>query len=420
MADIHYKMENLYNDNTPSRFWRLALDISENAWLKAAEIPVQGIPGGYKVLAEGGWTGLGKHVLGEGQFGQYHWQLSRVMRLYYILRPFLPVVLRPILKRLSANKKKAVGFPLGWPIEDRYSRFLFATVKQLLQTEGLMSVPHLHFWPNDKQFAFVLTHDVESKIGYDYVRAIASLEEKYDFRSCFNFVPHAYAVERDLLAELQDRGFEVGVHGLKHDGRLFSSRKTFSRRAKQINRYVQEWGVSGFRAPMMHRQPDWLQELDIRYDTSFFDSDPFEPIPGGTMSIWPFFLGRFVELPYTLVQDHTLMQTLGETTPQIWLEKVDHIRRFCGMALLNSHPDYLKSPTNFAIYEEFLHQMSLTADYWHCLPSQVAQWWRDRADAIISHDGTDWTATGLPGATFRQLDTPGMLVGSNTSRSKDG
>ena len=31
-----------------------------------------------------------------------------------------------------------------------------------------------------------------------------------------------------------------------------------------------------------------MQALEIEYDLSFFDTDPCEPIPGGTMSIWPF------------------------------------------------------------------------------------------------------------------------------------
>ena len=45
-----------------------------------------------------------------------------------------------------------------------------------------------------------------------------------------------------------------------------------------------------------------MRHLEIEYDLSFFDTDPFEPIPGGTMSIWPFFIGHFVELPYTLAR----------------------------------------------------------------------------------------------------------------------
>ena len=78
------------------------------------------------------------------------------------------------------------------------------------------------------------------------------------------------------------------------------------------------------------RNPEWMQALEIEYDLSFFDADPYEPMPGGTMSIWPFILGRFVELPYTLIQDHTLTAVLGETTPRLWLEKVDFIERYRG------------------------------------------------------------------------------------------
>jgi hypothetical protein len=77
-------------------------------------------------------------------------------------------------------------------------------------------------------------------------------------------------------------------------------------------------------------------------------------MPGGTMSIWPFFIGRFVELPYTLAQDHTLMVILGEQTPRLWIEKVNFIEQYHGMVLLNTHPDYLCQPSHLAIYREFL------------------------------------------------------------------
>jgi hypothetical protein len=150
---------------------------------------------------------------------------------------------------------------------------------------------------------------------------------------------------------------------------------------------------------MTHRHPEWMQALEIEYDLSFFDTDPFEPMPGGTMSIWPFMMGRFVELPYTLCQDHTLMVTLAERTPRLWLKKVEFIRRSRGLALLNVHPDYLRDPGRFAIYESFLKSMREGNDYWHALPRETARWWRSRAavavdgDAIVrgapSHDGFD-------------------------------
>lgn len=117
------------------------------------------------------------------------------------------------------------------------------------------------------------------------------------------------------------------------------------------------------------------------------------------MSIWPFQMGRFVELPYTLVQDHTLMSTLGEKTPRLWLEKVDFIRKYCGMALVIVHPDYQRDAAFLAIYEEFLHTMSQSHDHWHALPMEVARWWKKRAQLDLQEISPD-LQTKLPGASI--------------------
>ena len=56
------------------------------------------------------------------------------------------------------------------------------------------------------------------------------LELDLGFRSSFNFIPEgSYQVPAELRQELTARGFEVGIHDLKHDGRLFSSRRNFKR-----------------------------------------------------------------------------------------------------------------------------------------------------------------------------------------------
>jgi hypothetical protein len=81
---------------------------------------------------------------------------------------------------------------------------------------------------------------------------------------------------------------------------------------------------------------------------------------------------------------------MRETTPRLWLEKVDFIRDYCGMALVNTHPDYLVSPRTRHVYEDFLRAMHARADYWHALPSEVAGWWRARAKVA--------SPAGLPGA----------------------
>ena len=156
-----------------------------------------------------------------------------------------------------------------------------------------------------------------------------------------------------------------------------------------INGHLRALGAVGFRSPLTHRNPEWMQSLEVEYDLSFFDSDPFEPIPGGTMSLWPFMLGRFLELPYTLAQDFTLTEVVGERSPRLWLEKMDFLARFYGMALVNTHPDYLQDVNRMRIYIDFLEAVRERTGCWHALPRDVARWWRRRAetDEIASLSG---------------------------------
>jgi len=248
-------------------------------------------------------------------------------------------------------------------------------------------------WPEDKKFALVLTHDVESKEGLSKCRALMQLEQDLGFRSSFNFIPEgSYRVPSELREELTASGFEVGIHDLKHDGRLFASYRGFKRRAARINRYVREWGASGFRSGFMLRNLDWLHDLHVQYDASTFDTDPFEPQPDGRHTIFPLWVPRpdgssssegYVELPYTLPQDSTLFLLLGESTPEIWMRKLDWIAEHGGMALVDVHPDYMsfsesrQTATKYpvALYREFLIYVKsrYSGDYWHALPKEVAK-----------------------------------------------
>ncbi len=146
-------------------------------------------------------------------------------------------------------------------------------------------------WPDGKKFAFVLTHDVEGPDGLAKCRQLMQLEKELGFRSSFNFIPEGeYAVSRELRGELAQNGFEVGVHDLHHDGMLYRSREDFSENARWINHYLKEWGAVGFRSGFMLRNLDWLHELNIQYDASTFDTDPFEPQPDGAGTIFPFWV----------------------------------------------------------------------------------------------------------------------------------
>lgn len=381
---------NLWSANTLKKFWKTYPEFDDETWEYAIQqcLPVLQLP--QTPLDQEDLLAL---TLGEGQFGENHWELSRMRRLYYDLKPLIPRILSRAIRRILQSRHKR-DLELGWPIEERYPRFQFQVLEKVLKLTGRSPVRFEPFWPDQKKFAFVLTHDIEEEEGQQFVPAVADLEESLGFRSSFNFVPERYKVNKVLMDELRMRGFEVGVHGLKHDGKLFNSHTEFVRRAERINRYLAEYHAQGFRSPLTLRNPQWMQALNIEYDLSFFDTDPFEPMPGGVMSIHPFFVGHFVELPYTLIQDHTLTAVLGETTPKMWLKKIDIIEKYNGMALVNSHPDYLRTPSNFTLYQQFLQTMQNRNDRWHALPCDVAAWWRRRAD-LSPRDVKSASAAGI-------------------------
>jgi len=361
--------------NHPARFWKLAEGLDPAIWAAAARSASAVLPEGARGATVGEILAL---TLGEGQFGPGHWRQPGWLRLYYRVKSRLP---RDAIRQLrrAGGPAAARGFRLGWPIEDRYRRFLWDTAGEALLRSGRDGARFAFLWPRGHTHAVVLTHDIESAAGQARVGRVADLEERLGLRSAFNFVGADYPVDGGLVRELRARGFEVGLHGLRHDGRELATRDEFERRAGLINRRLVELGAVGFRSPLTHRHPVWMQMLRVEYDSSFFDTDPFEPIAGGTMSLWPFLLGRFVELPYTLVQDHTLTEVLAERTPALWLTKTAYLARWHGMALLNAHPDYLARPDRWAIYKEFLEIVRAREGAWRALPRDVARWWRRRA-----------------------------------------
>lgn len=247
-------------------------------------------------------------------------------------------------------------------------------------------------WPEGKQFALVLTHDVEGPGGLANCLKLMELERELGFRSSFNFVPEGvYETPKELREELVRNEFEVGVHDLHHDGKLYRSKTRFRSFANRINYYLKEWNAVGFRSGFMHNRLDWLHELNIQYDLSTFDTDPFEPQPEGVDTIFPFFVQNghpekgYIEMPYTLPQDSTLFLVLQEKDNRIWRDKLAWIVQRGGMALLNVHPDYMSFGSDeedrfpAEIYRDFLlHVRSkYRTSFWMALPRDIASYVRD-------------------------------------------
>ncbi|ETW98439.1 MAG: hypothetical protein ETSY1_18815 [Candidatus Entotheonella factor] len=299
-------------------------------------------------------------------------------QLYYLLKPLMPRRLQLLLRRQRLRLQR-LRHAHHWPID--------ASAGQ--------APAGWRGWPEARQFAVVLTHDVETAQGQAKCRQLMELEQQLGFCSSFNFVPERYAVCEALRAHLAQCGFEVGVHGLNHDGKLYGNWPRFQQRAARINQYLKDWGAVGFRSPAMHHNLAWLHALDIAYDASTFDTDPFEAQPDGMGTIFPFWVPHpeadtgYVELPYTLPQDFTLFVLMGEHDIRIWQQKVDWIAAQGGMVLINTHPDYMwfdrgepgpeTYPSQF--YADLLRyiQERYAGQYWPVLPRDLTRFWVSEA-----------------------------------------
>jgi len=297
-------------------------------------------------------------------------------KAYYSFKPLLPWGLRLALRRWRARSRRT-AYADVWPVYEK---------------AGAVP-PGWPGWPGGKRFALVLTHDVEGIKGFRRVERLMNLESKHDFRSSFNFVPEGeYRLPDTLRDTLNHSGFEIGVHGLEHDGKLYKSKAEFASKAARIREYLRRWKATGFRSPLMQHRLSWLHELSVEYDASTFDTDPFEPEPDGMGTVFPFWVpgpngAGYVELPYTLPQDFTLFVVLREQNITVWKRKLDWIAARGGMALLNTHPDYMcfegerardEFPASY--YEDFLSYARDKYEglFWPALPREIARFYRDK------------------------------------------
>jgi glycosyltransferase involved in cell wall biosynthesis len=293
---------------------------------------------------------------------------------YYFLKMFIPRPVQIYLRRILI-RQKMLRHKETWPIDKSAAR----------------PPENWQGWPDGKKFALVLTHDVETAQGLDKCYPLAEIEERLGFRSSFNFVPGDYTVPAALRQHLTDRGFEIGIHGLHHNNNLFRSKSIFQKQAIEINRHLKEWGSVGFRSPSMYHDLELVHHLDIKYDASTFDTDPFEPQPDGMGTIFPFWVpgdGRqngYVEIPYTLPQDFLLFILMKERNIDIWKKKLDWVAQHGGMSMFITHPNYMNfnNTTSYdeypvKYYEEFLTYIKdrYKDQYWHALPRDMAKLWQ--------------------------------------------
>jgi hypothetical protein len=329
---------------------------------------------------------------------------SLVHALYYFFRPVLPVAVRKHLQRIRLSDWDTLPFP-SWPVDVSVDALMREVLALLLRGRGLQRMPFIWFWPDGAPGCAIVTHDVEGPAGRDLCGALMDLDESFGVRSAFQVVPEVNWMSPVLIQELRRRGFEVNVHDLNHDGRLFRERGRFQERAAQINRYARLLGCRGFRSGAMYREQDWYDALEVSYDMSVPNVAHLEPQRGGCCTVMPYFVGRILELPLTTTEDYTLFHILGDYSTALWRRQVDLVLANNGLVTVLAHPDYLIEQRARQVYRDLLSYLCARRDeerLWMALPGDVDRWWRDRAAMrLVSGRDGSWRIEGTGSSRAR-------------------
>jgi len=320
-----------------------------------------------------------------------------VRRTYYFFRGGLPVSLRRHLQKAYFRGWKELPFP-SWPVDFTVDTLHEEFLRLLMEAGSAKKVPFIWFWPDGAPSCLMMTHDVETSAGRDFTTELIDLDDRYGIKSSFQVIPEQrYTVSDEYVAEIRRRGCEFNVHDLNHDGHLYREREEFVRRAARINGYVQRYRCSGFRAGAMYRNQEWYDLFEFSFDMSVPNVAHLEPMRGGCCTVFPYFVGKIVELPLTAAQDYSLFHIFNDYSIHLWKQQLALIKERNGLMSFICHPDYLIEARARKVYESLLGYLRKMIDEektWVALPCEVDRWWRARHEMMLVPKGDDWEIVG--------------------------
>jgi hypothetical protein len=322
---------------------------------------------------------------------------SLLATMYYGIRPLLPVSIRKHLQRVRLNDWENIPFP-RWPV-DRTVDDIFHRVMLLeLKANKLERIPFIWFWPEGRSSCAVMTHDVETTRGKDFCKTLMDIDDQFGIKASFQVVPERrYEVPSAYLQSIRDRGFEVGVQDLNHDGHLYKTKDQFLSRAGQINAYGRLWDAQGFRAAVLYRRQEWFDALEFEYDMSVPNVAHLDPQRGGCCTVMPYFAGKILELPVTTTQDYSLFHILKDYSIDLWKQQIALVMEKNGLISFIIHPDYITNGQERACYESllgYLAKIRQEQDVWIPTPGEANQWWRQRAAMKLVEENGRWRIEG--------------------------
>jgi len=317
--------------------------------------------------------------------------------LYYFLRPLLPLALRRHLHKAYFYRWDKIAFP-RWPLDLTVEDLLEALLLLSMEAAGVDAIPFIWFWPDGADSAAIMTHDVETSSGRDFCSELMNINDSFGISSSFQIVPESrYAVPPEFLDEIRNRGHEINIQDLNHDGLLFRDRARFEERVKLINGYGHAFGARGFRSAVLYRNLNWIHLIDFEFDMSVPNVGHLEAQRGGCCTVFPYFVGKVLEIPVTTTQDYTLFHVLGQYTLDLWQTQVAAVRQKHGLASFIVHPDYLSGTRSLGTYHallNFLQQCRSEHGMWLTTANAVNDWWRLRSQmSLVFQDGA-WQILG--------------------------
>ena len=331
--------------------------------------------------------------------------LPIVRKTYYAVRELLPVAVRKHLQKVYLGGWRKLPFP-NWPVDCTVDTIHEQLLRLWMEAKGIRRAPFIWFWPNGAPNALIMTHDVETALGRDFTPELIQIDQSHHIRSSFQVIPEKrYDVPDAYVRQIRDSGFEFNIHDLNHDGYLYQERQLFLRRAEKINEYAKKYGATGFRAGVMYRNLDWYDAYEFSYDMSMPNVAHLEPQRGGCCTVFPYFVGKILEIPLTTCQDYSLFQILNDYSIELWKTQIALLQKRNGLISFISHPDYLIDSRARRVYESLLTYLQETAErekIWIALPGEVDVWWRARNEMQLVQKDGDWSIQG-PGSERAQV-----------------
>lgn len=274
-----------------------------------------------------------------------------------------------IIKHLRNPQR---SLKIRYPLDENFNRYLFH-LKQELGYDGL-------FWKG-KQAVVCLSHDVDTLEGYRFLPTLIQLDHDYKIPAVVNVITHGdYQLDKGLLSELIQEGFEIGLHGYRHE--LGLARKSYNRIKTEIDRSLSllqslEVEVKGFRAPgfsISDAVLSVLGDLGFCYDSSMQLCNGLYHSCGISFP-YRYPEKNFWELPLA-VQDDLFFRDASVEEKEVLciLEKILlQTIELGGVVFLNFHPCLLKNRIGF--YKLFLEMLTSYKDtVWIVLPGELCNW----------------------------------------------